>query len=296
MKSASESNFFSTNKTLNLRGRFLNLATPAVMGIVNATPDSFYDGGRYPSETLLLNRVEQMLHEGATFIDVGGYSTRPGADEISAAEELKRIIPLIKNITRNFPEALISVDTFRSEVAKAAVQEGACMINDVSGGAADTSMYQTVANLQVPYVLMHMRGTPKTMSTKTDYENLLKDITDYFHERINQLEALHVKDIIIDPGFGFAKTPEQNFQLLNDLGYFKILQRPVLIGVSRKSTIWKTLSITPEEALNGTTCLHTLALLQGAAILRVHDVKEAMEAIQLLSHTRATAHSFPSNK
>lgn len=296
MKSASESNFFSTNKTLNLRGRLLNLATPAVMGIVNATPDSFYDGGRYPCETLLLNRVEQMLHEGATFIDVGGYSTRPGADEISAAEELKRIIPLIKNITRNFPEALISVDTFRSEVAKAAVQEGACMINDVSGGAADTSMYQTVANLQVPYVLMHMRGTPKTMSTKTDYENLLKDITDYFHERINQLEALHVKDIIIDPGFGFAKTPEQNFQLLNDLEYFKILQRPVLIGVSRKSTIWKTLSITPEEALNGTTCLHTLALLQGASILRVHDVKEASEAIKLLSHTRLVSNFIPSNK
>lgn len=296
MKSASESNFFSTNKTLNLHGRLVNLRTPAVMGIVNATPDSFYDGGRYPSEKLLLKRVEQMIKEGVTFIDIGGYSTRPGANDVSVEEELKRIVPNIKHIVQNFPEALISVDTFRSEVASAAVQEGACMINDISGGAADASMYQTVANLGVPYILMHMRGTPKTMSNQTVYGNLLKDITNYFHERINQLEALHVKDIIIDPGFGFAKTPDQNFQLLNDLAYFNILQRPILIGVSRKSTIWKTLSVTPEEALNGTTCLHTLALLQGASILRVHDVKEASEAIKLLSHTRLVSPFLPSNK
>lgn len=283
MKSASQSNFFSTNKTLNLRGRIMDLHTPRVMGILNITPDSFYDGGRYETKTSLLNRVEQMLREGASLIDLGGYSTRPGAKDISTDEELKRVVPAIKDVVKSFPEALISIDTFRSEVAQAAVHEGACMINDVTGGSADPKMYQTVANLSVPYIVMHMRGTPQTMTSLTEYENLLKELTDYFHERIARLESLGVKDILIDPGIGFAKTPSQNFQLLNQLHYFSITQRPILIGVSRKSTIWKTLSITPEEALNGTTALNTIALLKGASLLRVHDVKEAVEVVKLVS-------------
>ncbi|HEY3405816.1 MAG TPA: dihydropteroate synthase [Ohtaekwangia sp.] len=261
----------------------MDLHTPRVMGILNITPDSFYDGGRYETKTSLLNRVEQMLREGASLIDLGGYSTRPGAKDISTDEELKRVVPAIKDVVKSFPEALISIDTFRSEVAQAAVHEGACMINDVTGGSADPKMYQTVANLSVPYIVMHMRGTPQTMTSLTEYENLLKELTDYFHERIARLESLGVKDILIDPGIGFAKTPSQNFQLLNQLHYFSITQRPILIGVSRKSTIWKTLSITPEEALNGTTALNTIALLKGASLLRVHDVKEAVEVVKLVS-------------
>jgi len=288
MKSKPESNFFSTNKTLNLNGRLIDLNTPRIMGILNVTPDSFYDGSRHNSERALLARVEQMLGQGATFIDVGGYSTRPGADEVSLTEELTRTIPAIKKIIAHFPGTFISIDTFRSEVASAAVNEGACLVNDVTGGSGDDRMYQTVAGLSVPYVLMHTRGTPQTMNTLTQYENLLKEITDYFHDRIFQLESFGVKDILIDPGFGFAKTPLQNFQLLNQLNYFRITQRPILAGLSRKSTIWKTLSITPDEALNGTTVMNTLALSGGASILRVHDVKEAAETITLCCHTRVT--------
>lgn len=282
MKSAAESKLFSTNKTLNLGGRLIDLRVPKIMGILNITPDSFYDGSRFTIETEILEGAEKMLQEGATILDVGGYSSRPGAEDISVTEELKRVTEAIRAILRRFPEALLSVDTFRSDVAAAAVQEGAVMVNDISGGSLDETMLKTVAGLNVPYVLMHLRGTPQTMTQHTQYENLVKDITDYFHQKTAQLQAFGIRDIIIDPGFGFAKTPAQNFELLNHLEYFGILGKPVLAGLSRKSMIWRTLALKPEEALNGTTALNTVALLKGASILRVHDVKEAQQVIQLL--------------
>jgi dihydropteroate synthase len=282
MKSSFENNFFSTNKTLNLNGRLVDLRTPRIMGILNVTPDSFYDGNRYTSEADILKQVEKMLSDGAMFIDVGGYSTRPGAEEISAEEEQKRVLKAVKNISHEFPDAFISVDTFRSEVVRAAVDAGAHLVNDVSGGSLDDAMFKTVAELKVPYILMHMRGTPQTMNKLTVYENLLKDIMDFFHEKIFTLQQLGAKDIIVDPGFGFAKTVEQNFELLSKLDHFNILGKPVLAGLSRKSMIWRTLGITPEEALNGTTSLNTVALLKGASLLRVHDVKQAAEAIKLI--------------
>jgi dihydropteroate synthase len=277
-----QSKIFSVNKTLNFRGRLLDLSYPRVMGILNVTPDSFFDGKKYNDEKTILLQVEKMLSEGADFIDVGGNSTRPGADDISAEEELKRVLPTIKKIVKEFPEAIISIDTFRSVVAKQAVESGACMINDVSGGSLDDQMFSAVALLKVPYVLMHMRGNPKTMTQQIQYDNLVKDIVDYFHSRIFSLQSLGVKDIIIDPGFGFAKTTEQNFELLNKLDHFKILGKTILAGLSRKSMIWKTLNTDAEHGLNGTTVLNTLALQKGASILRVHDVKEAKEIIQLL--------------
>ena len=257
------------------------------MGILNVTPDSFYDGGRYDSETTILEQTEKMMKHGATFIDVGGYSSRPGAEDIPTSEEVRRISIAIKSIVKNFPDALISIDTFRSQVANIAVQEGAAMINDISGGEQDPAMLGIVASLQVPYVVMHMRGDPKTMNQLTNYENLTKDVTDFFHRKIYQLNTLGIKDVIIDPGFGFAKTIEQNFSLLNSLDYLKILNKPVLVGLSRKSMIWKTLSTTPEYALNGTGSLNTIALMKGASILRVHDVKEAAEVCRLFSSTTA---------
>lgn len=287
MKSAAESKLFSTNKTLNLGGRLVDLRVPKIMGILNITPDSFYDGSRFTTETQILDGAEKMLQEGATILDVGGYSSRPGAEDISADEERKRVTGAISAILRRFPEALLSIDTFRSDVAAAAVHEGAVMVNDISGGSLDDAMLKTVAALNVPYILMHLRGTPQTMTQHTQYENLIKDITDYFHQRTAQLQALGIRDIIIDPGFGFAKTPSQNFELLNHLDYFGILGKPVLAGLSRKSMIWRTLSLKPEEALNGTTALNTVALLKGASILRVHDVKEAQQVIQLLQEVTA---------
>jgi dihydropteroate synthase len=282
MKSSFENNFFSTNKTLNLNGRLIDLHTPRIIGILNVTPDSFYDGNRYTSESDILKQVEKMLADGATFIDVGGYSTRPGAHDISAAEEQARVLMAVKIISREFPDAFISVDTFRSDVVRAAVEAGAHLVNDVSGGTLDDAMFKTVAELNVPYILMHMRGTPQTMNKLTAYDNLLKDIIDFFHEKIWMLQQMGVKDIIVDPGFGFAKTVEQNFELLSKLDHFNILGKPVLAGLSRKSMIWRTLGISPEEALNGTTSLNTVALLKGASLLRVHDVKQAAEAINLI--------------
>jgi dihydropteroate synthase len=258
------------------------------MGILNVTPDSFYDGGRYISETAILKHAEQMISDGATFIDVGGYSSRPGADEITVDDELKRVMFALQLITKHFPEIILSVDTFRSSVADAAAQEGASMINDISGGDQDPVMFEIAARHQIPYILMHMRGNPKTMTQHTSYENLVKDVVDYLHARIHQLASYGVKDVIIDPGFGFAKTPQQNFQLLHALDYFQILGKPILAGLSRKSMIWKTLSTTAEHALNGTTSLNTIALLKGASILRVHDVKEATEAIAMVSATVAS--------
>jgi dihydropteroate synthase len=277
-----QSKLFSSNKTLNLQGKLVDLSMPKVMGILNVTPDSFYGGSRFAEPLGILKQVEKMIIEGADFIDVGGYSSRPGATDISEKEETERVLPTIQSIQKEFPDAIISIDTFRSEVAKQAVMNGASMINDISGGEADAKMMDTVAALQVPYIAMHMRGTPQTMTQLTTYENLIKDITDYFHKKINQLHNLGIKDVIIDPGFGFAKTVDQNFELLNHLDYFQLLGKPLLAGLSRKSMIWRTLKTTPENALNGTTALHAVALMKGASILRVHDVKEAVETIRLL--------------
>ena len=277
-----QSKVFSTNKTLNIRGTLWDLSTPKVMGILNVTPDSFYDGGRYEEEKSIIGKVEKMLSEGADLIDVGGYSTRPGAAEILEAEEQKRVVDAIRIILSAFPQVVLSIDTFRSGVARAAVEAGASLINDISGGELDQKMFETVAALQVPYVLMHLRGTPQTMTQLTQYDNLIKNITDYFHRKLESLHRLGVKDILIDPGFGFAKTVEQNFELLNHLDYLQILGKPILVGLSRKSMIWRTLETNAEGALNGSTALHTLALLKGAGILRVHDVKEAVECIRLI--------------
>jgi dihydropteroate synthase len=289
MKSGFEHNFFSVNVTLNAAGRLIDLRTPRVMGILNVTPDSFYDGHPVTTVNDLLKRAEKMLAEGATFLDVGGYSTRPGAADISVAEETARVLPLVQQLVTEFPEAVISVDTFRGAVARAAVESGAHLINDVSGGTLDDAMFDTVAALGVPYILMHMRGTPQTMTQRNEYTNLLKDIVDFFHLRIAKLQQLGVKDIIIDPGFGFAKNVEQNFALLNSLQHFQMLGKPLLAGLSRKSMIWRTLSSSAEDALNGTSTLNTVALLKGARILRVHDVKPAMEVVKLVQamHTSA---------
>ncbi|AJR03537.1 dihydropteroate synthase [Siansivirga zeaxanthinifaciens] len=273
--------------TINCKGTLIDLSSPKVMGILNITPDSFYDGGAHKNEASILNHVNKMLLEGATFIDVGAYSSRPNADFVSEETELKRIIPMVELITKEFPEALLSIDTFRSLVAKHSIEAGAALINDISAGKLDTQMLQTVANLRVPYIMMHMKGTPQTMQQQTDYSDLLKDILFYFSERIAAAKALGIIDIIVDPGFGFAKTTEQNFELLKHLEVFKIIEKPILAGVSRKSMIYKTLNTTPTEALNGTTVLNTIALHKGASILRVHDVKEAIETIKLIEHLNA---------
>ncbi len=253
------------------------------MGILNITPDSFYDGGMLKNVKDVLNKVEKMLNEGATFIDVGAYSSRPNADHINAEEELKRIIPVIDLILKNFPNTLISVDTFRSNIAKQCIESGAALINDISAGKMDNNMLQTISELQVPYVMMHMKGTPQTMQKHTNYNNLLKEVLFYFSERVTAARQLGIIDIIVDPGFGFSKTVEQNYELLNKLEHFCMLELPLLVGVSRKSMIYKVLENSPQEALNGSTILNTIALQKGASILRVHDVKEAMECIKLTS-------------
>lgn len=276
---------FITNKTLNLRGRLVDLSEPKVMGILNSTPDSFYAGSRLGTEKDMLSMAEKMLTEGATFLDVGGYSSRPGATDISEEEESQRVIPAIRSIVKEFPTALISVDTFRSTVANAAIHEGASLVNDISGGTLDAKIITTVAALKVPYVLMHMRGTPQTMNSLTNYNNLVREVIDFFHQQIAVLKEAGVVDIVLDPGFGFGKTREQNFELLHTLDHFSLLGKPILVGLSRKSMIWKTLDTTAEFALNGTTALNSLALLKGASILRVHDVKEAVETIKLISKT-----------
>lgn len=274
---------FFTRKTLSVGGKLIDLSTPLVMGILNNTPDSFYDGSKHNNLKNLCERAELMLAEGATFLDIGGYSTRPNAEDISEKEELKRVVPLIKEIVKRFPEANISIDTFRAEVAKAAVEAGASMINDVSGGRLDDKMFETVARLKVPYILMHSRGTPQSMTGLTDYENIVEEIIDYFQHRIRLLSDMGCKDLILDLGFGFAKTLAQNYFLLRNLSAFKSLNYPILVGVSRKSMIFKKLGITPDESLNGTTALNTIALMNGAAILRVHDVKQAKEVINLIT-------------
>lgn len=252
------------------------------MGIVNLTPDSFYDGGSLQNAEQVVVQVKKMLDEGATFIDVGGYSSRPNAAPVSEREERQRVVPIIELLVNHFPDILISIDTFRSSVAVAAVQAGACIINDISAGFLDTEMLPTVARLQVPYIMMHMRGTPQTMTNLTDYEDIVKEIQYYFSERIAAARALGINDVIIDPGFGFAKTLEQNYEVLQKMELFAFQKVPILVGISRKSMIYKVLETTPQEALNGTTVLNTLVLQKGASILRVHDVKAAYECVQLL--------------
>ena len=273
--------------TINCKGKLIDLSSPKVMGILNITPDSFYDGGTHKTEIDVLKHVEKMLIEGATFIDVGAYSSRPNADYVNETMELKRILPIIKLILKEFPETLISIDTFRSYVAKQTIEAGACMINDISAGLLDKKMLQTIANLRVPYIMMHMRGTPQTMQKQTDYENLIKDILFYFSERIAATKILGISDVIIDLGFGFAKTLEQNFELLKALDLFKTIEKPILTGISRKSMIYKTLDNSSKEALNGTSVLNTVALQKGSSILRVHDVKEAIECIKLIESLNA---------
>ncbi|MCM4154773.1 dihydropteroate synthase [Gramella sp. AN32] len=266
---------------LNCKGNLIDLSTPKVMGILNITPDSFYAESRKVSEKSILDTAEKMLTEGADFLDIGGYSSRPGAKDISEEEELQRVLPAIRSILSEFPEALISIDTFRSKIAEASVNYGASIINDISAGKLDERMLNTVAKLQVPYVMMHMKGSPQNMKELNQYEDLLKEIIFYFSERINTARKLGISDIILDPGFGFAKNMQQNFELLSKFELLNNLNLPVLAGVSRKSMIWKTLKVEPSEALNGSTSLNTVALLKGAKILRVHDVKEAKECIKL---------------
>lgn len=267
--------------TINCKGTLIDLSTPKVMGILNITPDSFYDGGHYKNEVSILNQVEKMLNEGATFIDLGAYSSRPGADQVSETEELKRIIPIVELLVAKFPDINLSIDSFRSDIVKKCIGAGAAMVNDISAGKLDSTILETVGKLNVPYIMMHMKGTPQTMQRFTDYEDLFKDIIYYFSERITEARSHKINDIIIDPGFGFSKTLEQNYELLNNLELLNIIGLPILIGVSRKSMIYKLLNNSPNEALNGTTSLNTIALLKAAKILRVHDVKEAMECVKL---------------
>lgn len=272
--------------TINCKGTLIDLAIPKVMGILNITPDSFYDGGKYKNESDIIQQVEKMLMEGATFIDIGAYSSRPGAKHISDDEELKRIIPIIKILVQKFPEIIISVDTFRSKVAKESIENGAALINDISGGDMDHLMFKTVAKLQVPYVLMHMQGTPQNMQHNPNYKNITTELTSFFAKKIFKLRKLKVNDIIIDVGFGFGKTIEHNYELLKNLSLFQNLEVPVLTGVSRKSMLYKPLNTNPQKALNATTIAHTIALQQGTQILRAHDVKEAIEAIKITEMIR----------
>jgi len=251
------------------------------MGILNVTPNSFFDGGKHADEKAILKQIEKMLTEGATFIDIGGYSSKPSAEFVSEDEELQRVVPVVQKVLREFPETLISIDTFRSKVAQESIENGAAIINDISAGNLDNNMLETVAQLQVPYIMMHMKGTPQTMQSMTQYENIVKEMLFYFSERIAKARSFGMNDIVIDPGFGFAKTVQQNFEVLNKLELFKMLELPILSGISRKSMIYKTLETTAEFALNGTTSLNTISLMKGAKILRVHDVKEAVECVKL---------------
>ena len=268
--------------TINCKGNLIDLSVPKVMGILNITPNSFYDGGKFKSESDILNQVEKMLFEGATFIDIGAYSSKPNADFVSENEENNRILPIINLILRHFPSTLISVDTFRSGIARSSIENGACIINDISAGSLDENMMQTVADLRVPFIMMHMRGTPQTMQKLTDYENIIKEMLYYFSEKITKARSLGINDLIIDPGFGFAKTLDQNYEILKNFELFKMLELPILAGISRKSMVYKPLGSTAHEALNGTTVLNAIALSKGAKILRVHDVKEAVECVKLM--------------
>ncbi|WP_036386051.1 dihydropteroate synthase [Muricauda sp. MAR_2010_75] len=275
--------------TINCKGELVDLSVPKVMGILNLTPDSFYDGGKYKDEAAILKQVEMMLEDGASFIDMGAYSSRPGAEHVDEDEELKRMLPIIGLILKHFPKTLISVDTFRSKVAAESLERGAALINDIAAGNLDTGMFNTVAHYQVPYIMMHLKGTPQSMQKEAKYDDLIKDLRFYFSKKMQEANSKKINDIIIDPGFGFAKTTEQNYTLLNHLDLFKTFEVPLLIGLSRKSMVYKVLNSNPKEALNGTTALHTIALLKGANILRVHDVKEAVECVKLVEALKANA-------
>lgn len=267
--------------TINCNGQLIDLSSPKIMGILNVTPDSFYDGGFYKNEKTILLQIEKMLNEGATFIDVGAYSSRPGADFVSVNEELNRILPVVELILKNFKGILLSIDTFRSEVAQKCITLGAALVNDISAGQLDKNMLATIGELGIPYIMMHMKGNPKNMQDQTDYHDLIKDINFYFSQRIEQAKEHQIKDIIIDPGFGFSKTLEQNYTLLDNLDLLQCAGRPILVGVSRKSMIYKLLKTDAKKALNGTTILNTVALTKGCSILRVHDVKEAKECVTI---------------
>jgi dihydropteroate synthase len=269
--------------TINCKGILIDLATPKVMGILNVTPNSFFDGGKYKNETEILSQVEKMLLDGAAFIDIGAYSSKPNAEFVSEKEEISRIVPVVDLILKQFPETLLSIDTFRSEVAKATIDMGAAIINDISAGKLDDNMFEVVGKYNVPYIMMHLRGNPKTMQSLTNYDDIVKEILFYFSERVAEARRFGINDLILDPGFGFAKTTDQNFEVFQKMELFKMLELPLLIGVSRKSMIYKTLDTKIEMALNGTTILNTLALTKGAKILRVHDVKEAMECVTLFN-------------
>ncbi|MDO1513807.1 dihydropteroate synthase [Maribacter confluentis] len=273
--------------TINCKGNIISLEQPRIMGILNVTPDSFFDGGKYQDQHSILNQVEKMLTDGATFIDVGAYSTRPGAAEVDEVTEMQRIVPIIDLILHKFPDTLISVDTFRSTIAKTCIDHGAAMINDISAGMQDNNMLKTVARLNIPYIMMHMRGTPQNMQQQTDYRDLLKEMLVFFSERLGVAKSLGIKDVIIDPGFGFAKNRLQNFDLLKQMELLQMTDRPILAGISRKSMIYKTLQTQPDNALNGTTALHMVCLQKGANILRVHDVREAWECIKLYEQLNA---------
>ena len=281
IKETVQDTFFLKKKSINCGGKILNLDEPLVMGILNATPDSFFDGGKHTDEKNIIAFVKQQLADGAAIIDVGGYSSKPGAAEVSEKEELNRVIPVIRLLKLEFKDLIISIDTFRSAVAREAIKNGAGLINDISAGELDNKMFDVVAEFNVPYIMMHMQGTPQTMQNNPTYQNVTREVMDYFIEKTAILRQEGVNDIIIDPGFGFGKNIEHNYQLLRELNHFTIFELPMLVGVSRKSMITKALNISSIEALNGTTILNTLALTKGANILRVHDVKEADEVVKL---------------
>jgi dihydropteroate synthase len=269
--------------TINCNSRLIDLNLPKVMGILNVTPNSFYDGGKHNEINSIMHQVDKMLSEGADFIDIGAYSSKPSAEFVSEEEEIKRLVPIIKELVDHFPSIVLSVDTFRANVAKVAVEHGAGIINDISAGLLDEKMLETVADLKVPYIMMHMRGNPQTMQSLTNYEDIVKEMIFYFSERIQKARSFGISDLIIDPGFGFAKTLEQNYEVLHKMELFSMLELLLLAGISRKSMIYKVLENSPQEALNGTSVLNTIALQKGAKILRVHDVKEAVECIKLVS-------------
>ena len=281
--------FLKRKNTINIGSESIDFTIPMVMGIVNVTPDSFYDGGKMEDEKVLLTAVEKMINEGVRVLDIGAVSTQPGAPVVSTKIELGRLLPAVQAIRNSFPKIPISIDTFRSWVAVRVIDEiGPIIVNDISGGALDSKMFETIGKMRVPYILSHIQGTPKTMQDNPQYDDLIKDISSYFGEKVKKLTKFGVLDIIIDPGFGFGKTVEHNFDLLNRLDSFKVFQLPVMVGMSRKSMIWKALENSPEEALNGTTVANTLALMGGADILRVHDIKEAVEAVKIFCEIKAT--------
>ncbi len=282
--------FLKRKSTINLNGHLIDLTKPVVMGILNVTPDSFFDGGKYKTEKRVVKRAEEILEQGGTIIDIGAISTQPGAEAISTKDEIDRLLPAVKAVKKAFPEAFISIDTYRSWVALKVIEDcGPCIVNDVSGGNFDTHMFDTIGKLGVPYILMHMLGTPLKMQENPVYEDIIRDISMFFTDAVKKLIKAGVKDVIIDPGFGFGKTLEHNYELLNRLDSFKVFQLPVLVGVSRKSMIYKLLGTKPDDALNGTSVVNTLALMGGADILRVHDVREAVEAVRILNRIRSTS-------